>query len=68
MLLAFAIGAGYTLELDLQEPWTPHPMAVQIVPLPGATGPAQMPGYYQQPPSALDPMPLPPGLYTDGEA
>jgi hypothetical protein len=68
MLLAFAVGAGYTLELDLHEPEQPHPIAFHVVPV-GATGPAALPGYYQQPPTApVNPLPRPPDYFGNGRA
>lgn len=58
MLLAFAIGAGYSLTLDFHEPRVQHKIAYHLTTLPAASGAELAPGYYQQPPAApVNPLP-----------
>jgi hypothetical protein len=58
MLLAFAVGAGYTLQLDLHEPRVAHPLAVHLATPPIPSGAEVLPAYYARPPAApVDPSP-----------
>lgn len=67
MLLAFALGAGYTLQFDLHEPRVTHPLAIHMATPPIPSGAEVLPGYYAQPPAApVDPSP--PRPFINGDA